>query len=199
MYRLCTASALLQLLIGICLLPRNTEPPKSDEGYTDEDYAILSTALKAVPEVALLLDHTEKGKYVLAMPLKNRLSKKAEDFNRAIPKDAIDDFDLRNTSQVAVDGARLADHSRMFLLSHEESEMYDRDGLARLQQKYGTEITALTASRPGINHDHNRALLYLARSYIYPHRPFWGNGMFILLSKDGGGWTIVKTLMLGEV
>jgi hypothetical protein len=130
MYRLCTASGLLPLLIGFCLLPLITEPSKSAEGCTNEDYAILSTALKAVPEIVLLLDHTEKSKYVLAMPLKNRLSKRAEDFNSRVPRDAIDDFDGRNESQVAVDGARFADHSRIILLNHEESEMYNEDGLA---------------------------------------------------------------------
>jgi hypothetical protein len=199
MFRFWNASTLLPLIIGICILSRIAEPSESLEACRDEDYAIFSAATKVVVIPVLLLDHTEKTEYVLSIPIKNHWSKQAQEFNDNVPKDAIEDFDARNKSRAAFDGAKIEDHSRIIPLSDKESEMFDQDGVTKLQKKYGTEINTLTFSRPGINRDHNRAILYVTLSYEFPQRPFWGEGMYVLLSKDNGSWKVMKTLTMWQV
>jgi hypothetical protein len=160
------------------------------QGCTDEDYAIFSAALDGVHgkhkmDSVILLDHTATRN------LPNLATGgEVQAFYNDVPKEAKDDFGARNKTRVELNAGKIKAPFRTLSLSDEAAErlLHRQDGWEAFHQEYpGTTVLA-TISRPGINRERNRTLLYLEESC----GQLCGGGTLLLLGKEDGKWKIIN-------
>lgn len=177
-------------------LTRDASPAIAAEVCMDEDYAIFSGALYELPgfqkaDSMIILDRTASG-YAPGLSAVTRVNSGNEAFYKDVPEEVQDDLNSRNKSRVQIDVSKIKAPFKALSLSDEEAEsLFNRkNGWAEFHQKYPTTRGLLAISRPGINRERNRALLYIGASC----GPVCGGGVLVLLSKADGKWKVVNTL-----
>jgi hypothetical protein len=173
-----------------------TSTPQRSGGCTDEDYAIFSAALEGEDgnhklNSVILLDHTATG-YPPGLAATTGVRRnEVQAFYNDVPKDAKDDFEARNKTRVELDTEKIKTPFQTLALSDKEAEkmLYRKNGWEEFHQKYPGGAILAIISRPGINREHNRALLYMGESC----GPVCGGGTLLLLGKQDGKWKIINT------
>jgi len=91
----------------------------------------------------------------------------------------------------ALDGGKIKVPFQTFSIGDEELDKFFHrvEGWEAFHQKYQGAVMLASMSRPGINREDNRALLYVGVSC----GPTCGGGTLILLSKEDGRWKIAQT------
>ncbi len=148
--------------------------PKQAPVCTGEDYAIFAVALnywldEEKPERVLLRDHTSAGQASWAHGMSE------DSLGPDVPQTAKRDFDSRNRTPAKIEADKIKIPFKVGLLS--EKEVEEGGG------------SVMFVSRPGLNAEHNRALLVVGSSRVLLER-----GTLILLKKDGGDWKVVDEL-----
>lgn len=172
-------------------LAQNTAPPKGAETCTDDDYVISVVALadlfeKQKPDKILLLDHTSIG-FPPGMAAMSQFGAKAQALLKDVPKGAKDEFDSRNKNRGKIDPAKIKASFDVILLTDDEAKKLVDGGWEPFHKKYPKAPGITLVSRPGLNAEHTRALLYIGTSCDM----LCGEGVFILLGKDGGQWKVL--------
>jgi hypothetical protein len=173
------------------------------EVCTDEDYIIFSAALsdrfeKKDPNKVLLLGHTSlvfSPGIVQYEPFGAKALKSLKD----VPKEVTSDFDTRNKSGAKIEEYRIRIPFQTALLSDDEAgKLVGGGGGWTAFHKNNPDVPGITLiSRPGLNADHTRALLYVETSWCR----HGGDGAFVSLTKDEGEWKVLSkavTYFLGE-
>jgi hypothetical protein len=173
-------------------LAQNPAPPKETETCTDDDYAISAAALadlfeKQEPDKILLLDHTSIG-FPPGMAAMTQFGAKARALLNDVPKDAKDEFDSLNKTRARVKPDKIKGSFEVILLTDDESKkLVESGGWEPFHKKYPKAPGITLVSRPGLNAERTRALLYIGTSCDM----LCGEGVFFLLGKDGGQWKVL--------
>jgi hypothetical protein len=164
------------------------------ETCMDEDYVIFSVALsdlfgKRNPDKVLLLDHTSlvfPPGIVRYEPFGAKALKSLKD----VPKEVTSDFDTRNKSGARIEEYRIRTPFQTALLSDDEAgKLVGGGGGWTAFHKNNPDVPGITLiSRPGLNADHTRALLYVETSWCR----YGGHGAFVSLTKDEGEWKVLS-------
>ena len=179
-------------LVVTAALAQNSLPPKETETCTDDDYAIAAAALadlfeKQNPDKILLLDQTSIG-FPPGMAAITQFGGKAQALLKDVPKDAKDEFDSRNKTRAKVEPDNIKGSFEVILLTDDESKkLVESGGWEPLHKKYPKAPGITLVSRPGLNAERTRALLYIGTSCDM----LCGEGVFFLLGKDGGQWKVL--------
>ena len=187
---------IVALAIGTALA-QNPAPAKHTttdaETCADDDYAISAIALadlfeKQKPDTILLLDHTSIG-FPPGMAAMTQFGAKAQALLKDIPKDAKDEFDSRNKTRARIDTGKIRASFDVILLSDDEAmRLVEGSGWEPFHKKYPTAPGITLVSRPGFNAERSRALVYIGTSCDM----LCGDGVLILLGKDGGQWRVLR-------
>lgn len=162
--------------IGFCLMMcmSGSAGKVSDEetGCTNEDYAIITAALsdlygKQKIQSEVLLDRTSIG-IPPGLVGTTRLAGKAEAFFTDVPREAKEDFDVRNKSQFPVVAHKIRAPFEILSLSSEEADQLVRrkNGWDAFHRKFSRAFGITVLSVPGINREHSRAVIYIGASCI---------------------------------
>jgi hypothetical protein len=168
-----------------------TSSPSASNVCTDEDYAIFSAALgNQKVDSLVILDHTAATENAIGTAVA-KIRSGDESFYKDVPKEAKDDFEARNKNRVEIDVSKIKAPFETLSLSDEEAEklLHRKDGWDAFHQKYPRSFGLVSISRPGINHQRDRALLYIGESC----GPVCAGGELVLLSKADGKWKVINT------
>ncbi len=165
---------------------------------TDEDYAIATVALTDVfregrPGKLLLIDLTSTG-YPPGMAAMTQFGGKAQPLLAQVPKDAADQFDSRNKNHSKIDATQLKTPFPIVTVTPDQSAKLVEGGSrwGAFHKRYPNTPGITLVSLPGVNADHTRALMYIGASCDM----LCGNGYFLLLGKDDGGWKVLQKVMI---
>jgi|ERR1700722_1713636 len=171
--------------------------PNDTEGCTEQDYAIYTAALndlfgKQKPDKLVVIDQTSTG-VPPGMAATTRFGGKAQELLKSAPQEAKDDFDTRNKTRVKIESGRIKAAFELVLLSAESAGklVEGGDGWAGFRKTYPRSGISLM-SRPGVNADHTKALLYVGTSCDM----LCGGGEFILLGKEGEQWKVLNKVTI---
>lgn len=171
--------------------------PKETEGCTEQDYAIYAAAFndlfgKEKPDRVVLLDQTSIG-FPPGMAAMTQFGGKAQPLLKDFPKEAKDDFDARNKTRVKIEGSKIKGTFALVLLSDESAAklVEGGSGWSGFHLAYPKSGISLV-SRPGVNADHTKALLYVGTSCDM----LCGDGTFVFLGKDGTEWKVLNKVTI---
>jgi hypothetical protein len=189
--------SLLFVLAFAQALAQAPPPPTETEACTADDYAIYAAALgdrfgKQKPKRVVLLDQTSMG-FPPGMAAMTQFGGKAQTLLKDVPREAKDDFDTRNKARAKIEGGEIKAAFEVILLSAEEAGklVAGGGGWEGFYNKYPNSGITLV-SRPGINAEHNRALLYMGTSC----GGLCGDGVLLLLGKDGEEWKVLNRVTI---
>jgi len=191
-------SGLLAVVAVASALAQTAIAPSPLEGCTADDYAIYAAALndrfgkQKKSERVVLLDQTSMG-VPPGMAAMTQFGGKAQTLLKDVPKEAKDDFDSRNKARAKIEGGEIKAAFEVILLSAEEAGklVAGGGGWEGFYNKYPNSGITLV-SRPGLNAEHNRALLYLGTSC----GGLCGDGVLIVLSKNGEEWKVLNRVTI---
>jgi hypothetical protein len=171
--------------------------PKDTEACTEQDYAIYTVALndlfgKQKPDKVVIIDQTSLG-VPPGMAAMTQFGGKAQELLKSTPKEAKDDFHSRNKTRVKIESDRIKAAFELVLLSAESAGklVEGGGGWAGFHKTYPRSGISLM-SRPGVNADHTKALLYVGTSCDM----LCGDGEFILLGKEGDQWKVLNKVII---
>jgi len=179
-------------LVITATLAQNSVPPQATETCTDDDYAISAAALsnlfeKQTPDKILLLQQTSIG-FPPGMAAMTQFGAKAQALLKDVSKDTKDAFDSRNQSRAQIEADKIKTLFEVILLSDEDAKkLVEGGGWEPFHKKYPKAPGITLISRPGLNAERTRALLYIGTSCDM----LCGEGVFMLLGKDGGQWKVL--------
>jgi hypothetical protein len=126
-----------------------------------------------------LLDQTSIG-FPPGMAAITQFGAKAQALLKDVPKDAKDEFDSRNKTRAKVEPDNIKGYFEVILLTDDESKkLVEGGGWEPLHKKYPKAPGITLVSRPGLNAERTRALLYIGTSCDM----LCGEGVFFLLGK----------------
>jgi hypothetical protein len=179
-------------------LAQTTALPSEAEVCTDEDYAIFAAALSdsdARQRVGgvILLDHTATG-FPPGLAAVTQLGGKAQAFFKEVPKEAKDDFDARNKNRAKIEAGKIKAPFETLSISDDDAKklVEGKGGWQAFHEKYPSMHDFKVISRPGINREHSRAVLYVGVSC----GPLCGGGSLLFLSKETGEWKVINTVTI---
>ncbi len=178
--------AVLTIASAVAQTPFTSAPL---EISTAEDYAIYSAALNEVfgkqAKKLVLIDQTSTG-VPPGMAGWTRSMRKAQPLLAEFPKEARDDFDVRNKTHAKIEPEMIKTSFAITLLAPDEaSKLVQGGGWANVKDTYQSESITLV-SRPGLDSDHTHALLYAGTSC----GSLCGGGVLIFLTKENGQWKV---------
>lgn len=180
---------LVAFVSGIAQTPTT---PKETEACTEQDYAIYAAALNDLfgrekPDRVVLLDQTSIG-FPPGMAATTQFGGKAQALLKDFPKEAKDDFDSRNKAQVRIESGKIKTAFELVLMNGESAGKLVEGGRGwtGFHEDYAKSGISLV-SRPGVNADRTKALLYVGTSCDM----LCGNGVFVFLGKDGEQWKVL--------
>ena len=182
MPRIVWISGCLFVLVVANALAQSSSTATETEACTGEDYAISTVALNDLfatqkPDRVLLRDHTFV--HLRATDPINKF------YFRDVPEEATVNFDSRNMSNAKIEEEKIKNVAAIMLLSAEGEDKLVKSG-GGCEDK--SPITFV--SRPGVNIEHNRALISVGTS-CYDHQ----HTTFMLLGKDSGDWKVLSRLL----
>jgi hypothetical protein len=190
-------SCLLAVVAVASALAQTATAPSPLEACTADDYAIYAVAFgdrfgKQKPKRVVLLDQTSMG-FPPGMAAMTQFGGKAQTLLKDVSKEAKDDFDSRNKARARIEGGEIKAAFEVIVLSAEEAGklVAGGGGWEGFYNKYPNSGITLV-SRPGLNAEHNRALLYMGTSC----GGLCGDGVLILLGKDGGEWKVLNRVTI---
>lgn len=160
---------LLLITAAATLFAQTPATPKEAEICTAEDYAIFAAALndrvgKHKLDRVVPRDDTSAGQAWQMIPMAEA------PLGPDVPQEVKDDFDSRNKRHAKIEAEKIQTPFEVVLLSAEEFTK---------QVKNGGGYDIAFVSRPGLNAERNRALLYVGTSY----GTFEESGAVVLLEK----------------
>jgi len=164
----------LLVLITVASLAQSLSPPTPArmESCTAEDYAIYSAVLTELfgkqGQKLLLIDQTSTG-IPPGMAAWTRSMVKAQPFLTAFPKEATEDFDVRNKTHARIEPDNIKTSFDITLIAPDKAT---------------GNVTLV--SRPGLDSDRTHALLYTGTSCGIR----CGVGYLIFLIKENGQWKV---------
>jgi hypothetical protein len=195
MNRLWILAGWLLMMVSLSSPTRICGLQRENEGCTDEDYAIFSAAINGSPVLQKLdglvfINRTVTAGYPLGLSARTHVAGDVQALYDAAPQGAIDDFESRNKMRVGFDGTKIKVPFQTFSRSEEEAEklFHRTEGWEAFHKKYQGATMLAAMSRPGINREDNRALLYMGLSC----GSSCAGGTLILLSKDDGKRKIIQ-------
>jgi hypothetical protein len=111
-------------------------------------------------------------------------------FYDRVPDDARRNFGTRNKNRGSIEPNKINASLNIILMPDQDSaSFYAAGGWKALYEKHPGAHGIWVISLPGINHQHDRALLYIGHSC----GAMCGGGTVLLLSKESGSWKVVDT------
>jgi hypothetical protein len=200
MNRFCIVSLWLSLTTIASSYAQAPALPNEAAVCTDEDYAIFAAALDDLygakhVEHEVLLDHTSTGTPP-GLVGTTQLAGKAEAFFRDVPQHAKDNFEVRNKGRRQVEIGKIKTPFEISSLSPEEAERLVRrkDGWGAFHRKYSKAFGITILSLPGVNDEHNRAVLYVGTSC----GTLCGGGSLLYLSNENGEWKVINAVTIWQ-
>jgi hypothetical protein len=185
------------LVVAVSVIAQAPATPKEPEGCTEQDYAIYAAALndlvgKENPDRVVLLDQTSIG-YPPGMAATTQFGGKAQPLLKDFRQEARDDFHARNKTRVKIEGGKIKTAFALVLLSDESAAklVEGPGGWSGFHQTYPKSGISLV-SRPGVNADHTKALLYVGTSCD----SLCGGGSLVFLGRDGSEWKVLNKVTI---
>lgn len=167
---------------------------QNSDSCTDEDYAIYSLALNDLlfaekPSNLVLIDQTSTG-VPPGMAAMTQFGGKAQPLLKKFSPNAQAIFESRNKSHAVIDANQIKT-AFPILMSVDDAKRSVAGGWKEFHKKYphsGINLVSL----PAYNEEHSRALLYLGTSCGM----LCGNGVLMLLEKDGENWKVAEKVVV---
>ncbi len=183
------------LLFCIALAPAQTATQSSASQFlNDEEYAVMSAAFsdlvgKTEHAQIVLLDETATG-FPPGMAAITRFGEKSQNFLKDVSQDTRQAFDSRNEKRVKIESAKIAGSFEIMLVSDDAAKKLVEGGKGweSFHGKYPKASGITLVSRPGLNSDGTRALLYIGTSCDM----LCGDGVLILMGRENGVWKVLK-------
>lgn len=178
------SAVVLLIAVFVCSLglAQAAAPAEESAVSTEEDYAILAAALnhrfeKAKPDRVLLRDRTAIRFEAAGFEGQTVIRDLAN-----VSKEMEVNFDSRNTAQAKIEDRKIGTSFEVVLLTAEDEKK-------AVQSGGGCDAASPVtfASRPGLNPEHDRALMYVSTS-CYGRE----SGILMLLGKDDRGWKVLN-------
>ena len=177
---------------------RSPAPSKETEPCTAEDYAIYAAALTDLfgnqkHDKVLLINQTSRDVPPGLAKISVYGGNKVQGFLKDVPKEAKDEFDSHNKfyAYAKIEEGKISD---TVLLSAEDARKLVEGGLGweEFHTSFPMAHGITVVSRPGMNSERNRALLYVGTSC----ERLCGKGVFIFLGKDGKQWKLLNQVTM---
>jgi hypothetical protein len=183
------------LIFSIALATAQTATHSDNtQVLTDEDYAVISAAFsdfvgKTEQVQIVLLDQTATG-FPPGMAAVTRFGEKTQNFLKDVSEHTRQAFDSHNKNRVKIESAKIKGSFEIMLLSDDavKTLVEGSKGWQAFHDKYPKASGITLVSRPGLNSDGTRALLYMGTSCDMR----CGDGIFILLGRENGQWKVLK-------
>jgi hypothetical protein len=118
---------------------------------------------------------------------------KAQPLLKDFPKEAKDDFDLRNKAHAKIESDQLKTPFEIVLLGADAAgKLVEGGGWKSFRDKYPKTPGITLIARPGFDAEHKHALLYVGNSCDM----LCGGGTLIFLRKENGEWKVANKVTI---